>query len=106
MTTLEKIGKEAFEIYSSRAILAGLDPVELMITIQDIVLYASNKTTAMINSAGQKKKIHILDTEKKSEMELEQWFSETLLTHDVISIDQIGKHRFAVTTFENVPNLE
>jgi len=68
--------------------------------------YNALKTAEAIKGAEHKKKILILDTEKKTEEQLEEWFATLLTTHDVTSIDQIGKQRFAVTALENAPDIK
>lgn len=106
MKTLEDIRKEAVAEYTGRAIFQGIAPEDLIQNIGDIATFVALRTAEAIKEAEHKKKIFILDTEKKSEEELEAWFAQTLLTHDVTSIDQIGKQRFAITTLENADDIK
>lgn len=106
MKTLTQIQDATFEQFQDRAVFAGINVDDLKQNIHDIAVFASMQTAEAIKSAELKKKIFILDTEKKSEEDLGNYFETLLTTHDVLSIDQIGKHRFAVTTFENAPDLK
>lgn len=106
MKSLDDIRKETVTEYTGRAIFAGIPPEDLIQNIGDIATFAALKTAESIRSAELKKKIFILDTEKKSEEALENYFAELLLTHDVTSIDQIGKQRFAITTNKNAPDIQ
>lgn len=106
MKTLTQIQQETFERFKDRAIFSGINPEDLKQNIDEISSFASLETAHAIKNAEIKKKIRILDTEGKTEDELEAFFAELLLAHDVVSIDQIGKRRFAVTTTENAPDIK
>lgn len=106
MKSLDDIRKETVAEFTGRAIFAGIPPEDLIINIGDIATFAALKTAEAIKGAEHKKKILILDTEKKTEEQLEEWFATLLTTHDVASIDQIGKQRFAVTALENAPDIK
>lgn len=105
MKSLTQIQNNTFEQFKNRAIFAGINPEDLKQNIDDITSSVAIETAQAIKSAELKKKIIVLDTEKKTEDELNEWFAALLLTHDVTSIDQIGKHRFSVTTVEHAPDL-
>lgn len=105
MKTLTQIQASTLEQFKGRAIFAGINPEDLAQNINDITSFASLETAQAIKEAEHKKSIIVLDTEKKSEEALQSFFSTLLLTHDVTSIDQIGKHRFAITALENAPDI-
>ena len=105
MKTIDEIKDAAIVQYGGRATFANIDAADLAENIRDIVAFAALATAQAIKDTTLEKSIEVLNTEGKDEHYLQSFFDDRLKHNDIVSIDQVGKHLFAISLVKHVPDL-
>lgn len=105
MKTINEIKDAAIVQYGGRAAFAEIESTVLAENIRDIVAFASLATAQAIKDTTLEKTIEVLNTEGQDEHYLQSFFDSKLKHSDIISIDQVGKHMFAISMVKHAPDL-
>ena len=105
MKTIDDIRKEAVAEYTGRAVFKDIAPEDLVQNIADIATFVAIRTAELIKETTLEKTLRVLDTEFKREDQLQSYFDDLLKHNDIVSIDQVGKHLFAISIVKHAPDL-